>query len=275
MDDAGTIRCAIQDGVATVTLSHPPLNTQTWAMRDALLETFRNLATDDAVRAIVLTGEGTRAFSAGTDVREFEDTMRPGHGAERCRREHELHDAIDFCPKPVIAAISGWALGGGCELALACDFRVASRTARFGMPEIKLGCFPGGGGTERLPLLVGGSRAKELMMLGEPIDAAEAYRIGLVNRLAPADEALWVALELARTLASRPAVALQLLNGLVDDTLARRQIMEAALPRVMARVEEAFQSDDLREGAAAFQEKREPKFTHRWPGARPGVPERP
>jgi enoyl-CoA hydratase/carnithine racemase len=263
--DAGFVDCSVSDAVATLTLSHPPLNTLTWAMRDALLVHFQQLCVDDDVRAVVLTGAGTRAFSAGTDIREFEATMLPGGGAERCRREHELHDLIDRFPKPVIAAINGWALGGGCELALACDFRVASRDARIGTPEVKIGCFPGGGGTERLPLLIGATRAKELMMLGDPINAEDAFHIGLVNRLAPPREALSVAADMALALASRPTVAVRMINELVDATLSHRSIMESALPRVMARVEDVFQSDDPREGAAAFLEKRSPRFTHRWP----------
>jgi enoyl-CoA hydratase/carnithine racemase len=269
-DERGSVACSIKDAVALVTISHPPVNALTWVMRDALLEVFRCLGDDDRARAIVVTGEGTRAFSAGTDVRELEDTMRPGAGAERCRREHELHDTIDFCAKPVLAAINGWALGGGCELALACDFRVASRDAKIGLPEVKLGCFPGGGGTERLPLLIGAARAKELMMIGQPIDAEEAYRIGLVNRLAPEQSSLSVALDMARLLASRPAIAVQMINRLVDDAVAHRAIMEAALPRVMARVEDVFQTDDVREGAAAFLEKRPPAFNHRFPARATG-----
>jgi enoyl-CoA hydratase/carnithine racemase len=263
----GRIICDVADAVATIILDRPPLNALTQGMQETLADAFNSLMSDEAVRAIVLRGSGERAFSVGTDINEFAGTAQPGGGMARARREHELANLIDFCPKPVIAALHGWVLGGGLELALACDLRIADSSARLGMPEIKLGCFPGGGGTERLPWLIGGARAKELMWRGEPIDAETAERIGLVDRLAPEGEALDTARELARELAAKPGVAVQMINQLVDEALLRQRLMTEALSRVPPFVEEIFLTDDLREGAAAFFEKRAPRFTHQRRGS--------
>jgi enoyl-CoA hydratase/carnithine racemase len=248
--------------VATVTLDRPPLNAITQKMHEELASAFLDLSRDETVRAVVLTGSGERAFSVGSDIREFAVTAQPGGGLARSRREHELANLIDFFPRPVIAAICGWALGGGLELALACDLRIIDRRAKLGMPEIKLGCFPGGGGTERLPWLIGEARAKEMLWLGEPIDADAALRIGLVSRIVPEGEALPAARRLASELAARPGVAVQMINQLVDEAVLRKRLADEALARVPALMEEIFLTEDLREGAAAFFEKRLPRFTH-------------
>jgi enoyl-CoA hydratase/carnithine racemase len=178
---------------------------------------------------------------------------------------------IDFFPRPVIAAIRGWALGGGLELALACDLRIIETVSRLGTPEIKLGCFPGGGGTERLPWLIGEARAKEILWLGEPIDADTALRIGLVNRVVPEGEALPAARRLASELATRPGVAIQTINQLVDEAVLRKRLADEALERVPPFMEEIFLTEDLREGAAAFFEKRRPRFTHQRRGTTQSV----
>jgi enoyl-CoA hydratase/carnithine racemase len=266
MTSDGRIIFEIERPVATVTLDHPPLNAMTRTMHEALAATFLDLSHDESVRAVVLTGNGARAFCVGSDINEFGTTSQPGGGLTRSRRELELANVIDFFPRPVIAAIRGWALGGGLELALACDLRIADAGAQFGMPEIKLGCFPGGGGTERLPWLIGPARAKELMWLGEPVDAETALRIGLVDRVVEAGAALPAALELAAELATRPRVAVQMINELVDEAMLRKRLAEEAMARVPPYVEEVFLTDDLREGAAAFFEKRPPRFTHRRSG---------
>ena len=255
--------------MVTVTLDRPPLNAMTQKMHEELASTFLDLSRDKTVRAVVLTGSGERAFSSvGSDIKEFAVTAQPRGGLARSRREHELANLIDFFPRPVIAAICGWALGGGLELALACDLRIIDRVARLGMPEIKLGCFPGGGGTERLPWLIGEARAKEMLWLGEPIDADTATRIGLVNRIVPEGEAFLAARRLASELAARPSVAVQMINQLVDEAMLRKRLADEALARVPPLMEEVFLTDDLREGAAAFFEKRPPRFTHQRRGRR-------
>jgi enoyl-CoA hydratase/carnithine racemase len=266
MTGDGRITLEIEGPVATITMDRPPLNAMTRRMHEALASAFLELSHDESVRTVVLTGSGERAFCVGSDVREFEATTHPGGGRARARRELELANAIDFFPIPVIAAIHGWALGGGLELALACDLRIAEASAQLGMPEIKLGCFPGGGGTERLPWLIGPAKAKELMWLGEPIDAETALRIGLVDRVVAEGEALPAALELAAQLATRPGVAVRMINELVDEAMLRKRLAEEALARVPPVVDEVFLTDDLREGAAAFFEKRPPRFTHRRSG---------
>jgi enoyl-CoA hydratase len=258
----GRVAYVVDGPVATVSLDRPQLNALTYRMHEALASAFLELSQNESVRAVVLTGSGERAFSVGSDINEFAATAKPGGGLARSRREHELANLIDFFDKPVIAAIHGWALGGGLELALACDLRIAARGAKLGMPEIKLGCFPGGGGTERLPWLIGESKAKEMLWLGEPIDAETALDIGLVDRVVGESEALVVARELAVVLASRPAIAVQMINQLVDEALLRKRLLKDALSRVPPCVEEIFQTDDLREGAGAFLEKRSPRFTH-------------
>jgi enoyl-CoA hydratase len=266
MTNDGRIRSEIEGPVATVTLDHPPLNAMTRGMHEALAAAFLELSHDESVRAVVLAGSGERAFSVGSDINEFEATAHPGGGRARSRRELELANLIDFFPRPVIAAIHGWALGGGLELALACDLRIAEASAQLGMPEIKLGCFPGGGGTERLPWLIGPTRAKELMWLGEPVDAETAQRIGLVDRVVGKGEGLIAARGLASELAARPGVAVKMINQLVDESMLRKRLAEEALARVPPVVDEVFLTDDLREGAAAFFEKRAPRFTHRRSG---------
>jgi enoyl-CoA hydratase len=266
MTGDGRITCEIEGPVATVTMDRPPLNAMTRGMHEALASAFVDLSCDESVRVVVLTGSGERAFSVGSDINEFEATAQPGGGRARSRRELELANVIDFFPRPVIAAIHGWALGGGLELALACDLRIAEASAQFGVPEIKLGCFPGGGGTERLPWLVGPARAKELMWLGEPVDAETALRIGLVDRVVEEGEVLPAALELAAVLATKPGVAVQMINELVDEAMLRKRLAEEAMARVPPYVEEVFLTDDLREGATAFFEKRPPRFTHRRSG---------
>ena len=169
-----------------------------------------------------------------------------------------MYNRLDFFPVPTIAAIEGHCLGGGLELALACDLRVAGETSRLGLPEVKLGVFPGGGGTERLPRLIGEARARELIYTGEPVDAREAWRIGLVNRLAPAGQALAAAQELGRVIAARPGITLRTVKAVMDRGLAM-DLLQAEQVAIEA-IAELFQSEAVREGVAAFLEKRAPRF---------------
>jgi enoyl-CoA hydratase/carnithine racemase len=251
-----------KDGpLAVVTLINPPLNVLHPQMVAELDECFTGLATAPEVRVAIITGQGERAFCAGFDIKEFPRLMAPGGAEVLASQLHASFAKIDHLGKPTIAAVNGLALGGGLELAMACDLRVVAAPAQLGQPEIKLGLFPGAGGTQRLPRLVGEGLAKELLYLGAPISAEEAYRIGLANRVVPAGEALTVAKQLGQTIAGMAGVALRYIQQAVDrglnTTLAEGLQIEADL---FAKV---FQTEDVREGVDAFINKRTPHFRHR------------
>jgi enoyl-CoA hydratase/carnithine racemase len=241
-----------------LTLDNPPLNLTTLLTLDKLLAACRSIAEDPRVRAVVVTGSGTRAFCAGSDVTEFAH-VRADVVRLKLARENEAFSALEQLPMPVIAALNGVTLGGGAEIALACDIRVMDETTRIGFPEVKLGVFPGSGGVFRLPRLVGPAVAYELLYTGDPIDAREAHRVGLVNRIAPAGQALSSAIGLAETLASRPALALSLIRAGVRDSLG--QTTAEATARTLADSERVFTGPDIEEGLAAFFGKRSPVFT--------------
>ena len=245
-------------GVAVLTLDNPPLNLTTLVTVDKLLAACRNIAADDRVRAVVIVGAGSKAFCAGSDIGEFAQ-VREDVVPRKLARENEAFAALEQLPMPVIAALNGVTLGGGAEIALACDLRIMDETARMGFPEVKLGIFPGSGGIFRLPRVVGPARAYELLYTGEPIDAHQAYRIGLVNRLAPVREALPHALALAETLAARPALALALIRAGVRDSL--NQTTRQGIDRTLADSHKVFTGPDIEEGVDAFFAKRSPVFT--------------
>ena len=183
-------------GVAVLTLNNPPLNLNTLTTLAQLHDACRTLAADDRVRAVVVTGKGTKAFCAGSDINEF-TSVREDVVPRKLAHENEAFTALEDLPMPVIAALNGVTLGGGAEVALACDIRIMDEATRIGFPEVRLGVFPGSGGVFRLPRLIGPGRAYELLYTGELIDAQEAWRIGLVNRLAPAGQSFPAALALA------------------------------------------------------------------------------
>jgi len=245
-------------GVAVLTLDNPPLNLTTLTTLAQLLAACRTLEADERVRAVVVTGKGTKAFCAGSDVSEFA-SVREDVVSRKLARENEAFTALEKLPIPVIAALNGVALGGGAEIALACDIRIMDETTRIGFPEVKLGVFPGSGGVFRLPRLIGPGRAYELLYSGELIDAREAWRIGLVNRLAPAGQALTAVLAFAETLAKRPALALSLIRAGVRDSLT--QTTEEATRRTLADSHTVFTGPDIGEGIAAFFAKRPAAFT--------------
>ncbi len=255
----GPVRCSVSGGVATLTLDNPPLNVVFRGLTVALGQVLDVLAADDAVRAVVVTGAGTRAFCAGSDIAEFQPLMVPGRIVPaKLALQHEVFGRLDDFPKPTVAAINGLAFGGGLEIAVCCDLLVADATARFALPEIKLGVFPGSGGPVRVTRRIGEGRAKELMFLGEPIDAATALAWGLVNRVVPAGEALAAAQALAATLAQRAPLALALCKQAIDlsfDT-TEDEAMRLALP-LSDRV---FSSADAQEGVRAFLSKDTPRF---------------
>ncbi|HET9488405.1 MAG TPA: enoyl-CoA hydratase-related protein [Methylomirabilota bacterium] len=253
------LRYEAADGVATVTLNRPDvLNAMNQGMREALTRRFTALATDDEVRVIVVTGAGERAFSVGADVREFVAPQTPVRFRDQ-RRLVDFRRVMDRCPQPIIAAIRGYALGGGLELALACDIRVAGDDAQLGLTEINLAIIPGGGGTQRLPRLLGRGKALELILTGARIDAAEARRLGLVERVVPAAEVRQQATALARELAGKAPVALRyakeaVVKGL-ELPLADGLRLESDLSTLLRTTE------DRLEGARAFLEKRRPRWT--------------
>lgn len=256
-----TIRYVAAAHIATITLNRPGVhNAMNETMRRELTRCFEGLVVDDDVKVVVVTGAGERAFSAGADIREFVEPLGPVRFREQ-RRRVEFRQAMDRCPQPIIAAINGFALGGGLELALACDVRIADADATLGLTEINLAIIPGGGGTQRLPRLVGRGKALELILTGARIPADEALRIGLVERVAPAGEALTAATELARTIAAKAPVALRyakeaVVKGL-ELPLADGLRLEGDLSTLLRTTE------DRVEGAKAFLEKRAPRWTGR------------
>lgn len=254
-----TILYEAADSIATITLNRPEVhNAMNEPMRQELTRCFGDLATSDAARVVVVTGAGERAFSAGADIREFVEPQVPVRFRES-RKRVDFRQAMDRCPQPIIAAIRGYALGGGLELALACDIRIASEDAQLGLTEVNLAIIPGGGGTQRLPRLVGRGRALEMILTGARIDAREALRVGLVERVVPPADVLAAARELARTLAEKAPVALRyakeaVVKGL-ELPLADGLRLENDLATLLRTTE------DRVEGAKAFLEKRKPRFT--------------
>ena len=251
----------VADRVATVTVNRPDkLNALNSATERELQDVFAKIPNDDSVRAVIVTGAGAKAFVAGADIGELA-TMGPLDGIRTSRKGQDAFRFIEVLPKPVLAAVNGYALGGGLELALACHMRLAGEKARFGLPEVKLGIIPGYGGTVRLPRLVGRGRALELMLTGEMIDAAEAERIGLVNRVHPQEElrAAAVAL-LEKVLGNGPvavAMALEAVDHGVHATTDDALRFESNLFGLLAATE------DMREGMQAFLEKRKAEFRGR------------
>jgi enoyl-CoA hydratase len=249
------------DGVAVITVNRPDklnaLNSQTIAALDSVL---REAAADDDIRVIVLTGSGDKAFVAGADIAELA-TMGPVDGVQVSRAGQDTFRFMERMRKPVIAAVNGFALGGGLELAMACHIRIASSRAKFGLPEVKLGIIPGYGGTVRLPRLVGRGRALELMLTGDMIDAQEAYRIGLVNRVEEPDALQEAARSMARRMIANGPIAIGLALEAVDramsTTIDDAQVLESNLFGLLASTE------DMREGMQAFLEKRKAEFRNR------------
>ena len=255
------VRCEIRDGVATMTLDNPPLNLVTLELTRQLGERLDALAQDDTARVLVLTGAGDRAFCAGSDLTEFASMMSPGQVVpKKLARENETYSKLDDFPKPTIAAVSGLAFGGGLELAVCCDLIVVEEHTRLCLPEIKLGVFPGSGGTVRVTRRIGEGRAKEMMFLGEPIDAATALSWGLVNRVVARGQSLRAAQDMATILAKGPSRALQLCKAAVD--LSFDTTEDQAVARTLDLSDKAFSSADCSEGVRAFFAKEKPRFSH-------------
>jgi enoyl-CoA hydratase/carnithine racemase len=244
-------------GVAVIMLRRPTqLNALGTAVIAALDEAITTVSDDPAVRVVVISGEG-KAFSAGADIKEFGALAGPLDFRAFIERLETVLRRLERLPKPSVAAVNGIAFGGGLELALACDLRVVDEGARLGVPEIKLGLLPGAGGTQRLPRIVAPAVAMQMLMTGDPVDAAEAHRIGLANEVAPAGTAVERALAVARTLAARAPLALAAVKRLRE---AWALPLDVALDHERETVATLFASGDRVEGTAAFVEKREARF---------------
>jgi enoyl-CoA hydratase len=253
-----TLLFELSDGIARVTVDRPDkLNALNSAVIAELGDAVTRIETDAAVRGVILTGSGQKAFVAGADIAEL-TAQTPMEGKARSAAGQQVFRRLERCGKPVIAAINGFALGGGCELAMACHIRIAAEHARFGQPEVKLGIGPGYGGTARLPRLVGKGRALELLLTGGMIDAAEAYRIGLVNRVVPADRLMAEAEALLRTILENGLLAVRACLEAVDAGL------ETSLDQALLLESNHFgllsATQDMREGTQAFLEQRKPVF---------------
>jgi enoyl-CoA hydratase len=248
-----------RDGaVARVTINRPAvLNAMSSQTLDELEATLTTLGRDESVRVVVITGAGEKAFVAGADINELAQ-QSPTSGRAHAIRGQQVFDLIEQLGKPTIAAINGYALGGGCEMAMACTLRIAADTARLGQPEINLGLIPGYGGSQRLPRLIGAGAALEMLLTGQPITAQDAYRLGLVNRVVPAADLESEVRALANLLASKPPVAMRYIIEAVHRGLqmssAEGLRFEATLFGLVASTE------DKREGTRAFLEKRKPEF---------------
>ena len=253
-----TLLFELSDGIARVTVNRPDkLNALNGTVIAELGDAVTRIETDAAVRGVILTGSGQKAFVAGADIAEL-TAQTPMEGKARSTLGQQVFRRLERCGKPVIAAINGFALGGGCELAMACHIRIAAEHASFGQPEVKLGISPGYGGTARLPRLVGKGRALELLLTGGMIDAAEAYRIGLVNRVVPADKLLAESEAMLRTILENGPLAiracLEAVDAGLETSLEQALLLEANYFGLLSATK------DMREGTTAFLEKRKPLF---------------
>ncbi|HEY6854180.1 MAG TPA: enoyl-CoA hydratase-related protein [Gemmatimonadales bacterium] len=256
-----TLLFDVADGIARVTINRPDkLNALNDQVMAELGQAADRIIVDDAIRGVIVTGAGPKAFVAGADIADLAK-QGPFDGKARALRGQGVLRRLETCGKPVVAAVNGFALGGGCELAMACHIRIASDTAKFGQPEVKLGIAPGYGGTQRLPRLVGKGRALQLILTGEMIDAAEAYRIGLVNKVVAAAELAAESEKLLRGILAMGPLAVRLSLEAVerglDMSMEEGLLLEANHFGLLAA------TADMKEGLTAFLEKRAPKFSGR------------
>jgi enoyl-CoA hydratase len=252
-----SVSYVIEEKIAWVTIDNPPLNALNHALMGELSSVFKELEQNEDVHIVILRGGGEKAFAAGADIKQF-PSMDPTLAQKFSSEGQGVFNQIEDFKGPVIAAIHGFALGGGCELAMACDIRVASEDAKFGQPEVNLALIPGYGGTQRMPRLIPTGKAKELIYSGEMIDAMEASRIGLVDRIAKREDLFDEAKKLARKILSKGPLAIKAAKKAINEglTLPQREGL-----RLESRYfGELFSTEDKNEGAMAFLEKRKPVF---------------
>lgn len=250
-----------EDGIGIITLNRPKsLNAIDSDFLDEMERLIDEIAKDNDIGAVIITGS-EKVFAAGADIKEISGIAKPVDAHSFVRRGQIVFNKIETLEKPVIAAVSGLALGGGCELSLACDIRIAAENAMFGQPEIKIGVIPGAGGTQRLPRLIGLGRAKELLYTGDPIDAQEAYRVGLVNKVVPVDSLMAEAKKMAGKFIKQPGFALRITKMVVNEGI--NMDMQSALAHEARCFELLFSTEDQKEGMNAFVEKRKPVFQNR------------
>ncbi len=250
-----------EDSIGVITINNPPVNTIGTKQLKEMVSCLDEISGNPEVRAIVITGAGDKTFVGGADINEFVSLMgNKGEATKFVQYYHYVFNTISYFPRPIIAAINGISLGGGCELALACDLRLMSEKAKIGLPEINLGLFPGAGGTQRLPRLIGETKAKELLYLGTPISAEEAYRIGLVNHIVPHGEILQSSKALAKDIARRPGAAIKLLKQSINQGL--QLPLQEGMQVEINNFDRVFLTSDVKEGVEAFFENRDPEFKH-------------
>ena len=255
------VKVTVEDRIAVVTIDHRPVNALNRKTIEELKRGAEEWRQDPAVKVVILTGAGSLAFVAGADIKEVSELKSPADAKAMASLGQQVFLAIQRLGKPVIAAINGVCLGGGCELAMACHLRISGDRARFGQPEIGLGILPGWGGTQRLPRLIGKTKAMEWILTGDVYSAQEALRLGLVNQVVPQDQVLKAAKDLARKLAGKSAVALSQCLRAIEEGLELP--LEAGLAKEADAFSSVANSEDSREGVRAFVEKRQPKFADR------------
>ncbi len=254
-----TILTDLQDGILLITINRPDkMNALNKDVIGELGQVMEDVYKNETVKAVILTGAGEKAFVAGADISEFTSLDAAGGSALAERGGQLVFDKIENCPKPVIAAVNGFALGGGCELAMACHFRTASENAKFGQPEVNLGLIPGYGGTQRLTQLIGKGKAMELMMTGDMINAGDAKSLGLINHVFPVAELLTETRKIVQKILTKAPVAISKIIASVTEA-ARGD--ENGFRNEIKRFGECFATEDMKEGATAFLEKRKAVFT--------------
>jgi enoyl-CoA hydratase len=250
-----TLLTALENGIFTITINRPDkLNALNKDVMNDLNQVMDEIVQDTAIKAIIITGAGQKGFVAGADISEFVG-LSGEQGMALAQKGQQIFFKIENCPKPVIAAVNGFALGGGCELAMACHFRLASENAKFGQPEVNLGLIPGYGGTQRLVHLIGKGRAMELLMTGNMIDAQTALQYGLVNHVVPQDALLIKATELATLISTKAPVAIAHCIA-----AANAAYTESGYQKELDAFGQCFETEDMKEGTSAFLEKRKAAF---------------
>ncbi len=253
-----TLKVISENNIFTITIDRPDkLNALNKTVLAELDEAIQKVYDDEKIKAAIITGEGQKAFVAGADIAEFIE-VGDSEGASLAKKGQDIFFRIENCPKPIIAAVNGFALGGGCELAMACHFRLASENAKFGQPEVNLGIMPGYGGTQRLTMLVGKGKAMELMMTGNMIDAGEAKELGLINYVTSSENLLKKTKEILHVILTKSPVAI---SKVIDAVNAYYNGDKNGFEEEVKLFGEVFTSDDKKEGTKAFIEKRKPVFT--------------